>query len=107
MPSSVPDAMYRRWELSIGLPLEILSDIADERARLGRRIDPDAVLIEDLEGGDRVLEDECQPWRLLVPYTGSISLRKSNDQIRLTGEVGMGTKTNVGLSVIGRSWWIV
>lgn len=61
MPSPVPDAMDRRRELSVRLPLEILSDITDERARLGRRFDPNAVLVEDLEGGNRVLEDKCQP----------------------------------------------
>lgn len=60
VPGSVPDAMYRGLELAVGLPLEVLADVADERAGLGRRIDPDAVLIEDLEGGDRILEDKCQ-----------------------------------------------
>lgn len=61
MPSPVPDAMYRRRELPVGLSLEILSDITDECSRLGWRIDPDAVLVEDLESGDRVLEDKRQP----------------------------------------------
>lgn len=56
---SVPDAVYRRLELAVGLPLEILADVADEGAGLGRRVDPDAVLVEDLEGWDVVLEDEC------------------------------------------------
>lgn len=61
VPGSVPDTVYGRLKLAVGLPLEVLADVADERAGLGRRIDPDAVLIEDLEGGDRVLEDKCQP----------------------------------------------
>lgn len=58
-PCSVPDTMYRRLELAVGLPLEILADVADEGTRFWRRVDPDAVLVEDLEGRDRVLEDEC------------------------------------------------
>lgn len=61
MPRSVPDAMYRRLELAVGLPFEILTNITDESAGLGRRIDPDAVLVEDFEGGHRVLEDKCEP----------------------------------------------
>lgn len=61
MPSPVPDAMDRRRKLPVGLPLEILSDITDERARLWRRIDPDPVLVEDLKRGDRILENKCQP----------------------------------------------
>lgn len=61
VPGSVPDTMYSSLKLAVGLPLKVLADVADERAGLGRRIDPDAVLVEDLEGGDRVLEDKCQP----------------------------------------------
>jgi hypothetical protein len=58
-PRSVPDTMYRRLKLAVGLPLEILADVTNEGARFWRRVDPDAVLVEDLEGRDRVLEDEC------------------------------------------------
>lgn len=58
----VPDPVYRRLELAVGLPLEILADVADEGSRLWRRVDPDAVLVEDLEGRDRVLlQDKCKP----------------------------------------------
>lgn len=57
MARSVPDAMHRRLELAVGLPFEILADIADKGAGFGRRIDPDAILVEDFEGRDRVLQD--------------------------------------------------
>lgn len=61
-PRPVPDPVYRRLELAVGLPLEILPDVADEGSRLWRRVDPDAVLVEDLEGRDRVLlEDKRKP----------------------------------------------
>lgn len=53
--------MYRRLELAVGLSFEVQTNITDEGARLGRCIDPNAVLIKNLEGGDRVLEDECEP----------------------------------------------
>lgn len=68
MSCFIPDAVYRGLKLSIGLPFEILTDVADERAGLGRRVDPDSVLVEDLERGDRVLEDKRQPWRLLASH---------------------------------------
>lgn len=58
---SVPDAVYRRLELAVGLPLKILADVANEGTGLGRRIDPNAVLVEHLEGGNVILEDKCQP----------------------------------------------
>ena len=64
----IPDTMYRRLEPAVGLPLEILADVADERAGLGRRVDPDPILVEHLEGGDGVLEDERQPWESLASH---------------------------------------
>lgn len=53
--------MNRCLELAVGLPLQILTDITDEGAGLGRCIDPNAVLIKNLEGRDRVLEDKREP----------------------------------------------
>lgn len=45
-------------EFAVRLLLEILSDVTYKRARLRRRVDPDAILVEDFERGDGVLEDE-------------------------------------------------
>lgn len=44
--------MHSRLELAVGLPLEVLSDIADESAGFGRRINPDTVFVEYLESRD-------------------------------------------------------
>jgi hypothetical protein len=54
----IPDPMHSSRKLPIRLLLEILAYITYESTRLGWCIDPDAVLIQDLEGGNRVLENE-------------------------------------------------
>lgn len=54
----VPHTMNSGREFAVRLLLEILSDVTYKRARLRRRVDPDAILVEDFERGDGVLEDE-------------------------------------------------
>lgn len=59
--SLVANSVYSRREQTIGLLLEVLAHVAHQHAGLRRRIDPHAILVENLKGGDRVLEDEGQP----------------------------------------------
>jgi hypothetical protein len=54
----IPDPMHSSRKLPIRLLLEILAYITYESTCLGRCIDPDAVLVQDLKGRDRVLENE-------------------------------------------------
>lgn len=61
LPRLVPHAMHSRRKFSIRLLLEVLAHVADKGVWLGRRIDPDSVLVEDFEGGDGVLENEGYP----------------------------------------------
>jgi hypothetical protein len=57
----VAHPMHGGGELARRVPLEVLPDVAHEGAFLRGRVDPEAVLVEDLEGGDVVLEDEGEP----------------------------------------------
>lgn len=57
LASFIPDSMYRSRKPRIGLLLQILSHVAYKSAWLRRCINPDTVLIQDFQSGNRVLED--------------------------------------------------
>ena len=61
----VAHAVHRRGEEPVGLPLEVLAYVADERAFLRGRVDPLAGLVEDFECLNFVLANEREPCQRL------------------------------------------
>ena len=58
----VADSVYGGGEEPVGLALEVLAYVADERALLRRRVDPLAGLVEHFQCLDFVLADEREPY---------------------------------------------
>lgn len=61
MPSPIADSVDCCRKLSVGLPLKVLTHVAYKGPGLRGCVHPDSVLVEDFEGRNIVLKNECEP----------------------------------------------
>jgi hypothetical protein len=61
LTSLIANTMHCGRKPTIGLPFQVLPDVANKRSWLRWRADPNPILVENLKSRDPILKHQCKP----------------------------------------------